>query len=378
MTELEALIKYNRDYKNINLLCITETWLTEESDDVNLEGYTLIRLDRDSQKSSKTIGGGLCMFVNNSWATNITVRGTYCSTHYELLSVFFWPFYLPREFGQITVILVYVPGPNFALAAEGIADSYNIALRNSSDDPVFLLGEVGEVIKVLRRIKPNKATGPDGIRENNTSGSPKSPVFIQPAPMTTGSSTSLDTIKTPQTSGSSTCLDTIKTPQTPGSSTSLDTIKTPDMPGSSTCLDTIKTPQTPDFKSAAVAYQTSGEISENQEVEIGEGLVISVEKLKKIQLNMKDSLFVKELAVCIWGSSTLANRSLEGKSCPTTKSTPRPPLTPHKYRTLKSCFQKWLEGKNLDEEELKNRVGKLGRYVTEKYKTSTKGKKSLK
>ncbi|XP_055026822.2 uncharacterized protein [Misgurnus anguillicaudatus] len=111
--------------------------------------------------------------------------------------------------------------------------------------------------------------------ENNTSGSPKSPVFIQPAPMTTGSSTSLDTIKTPQTSGSSTCLDTIKTPQTPGSSTSLDTIKTPDMPWSSTCLDTIKTPQTPDFKSAAVAYQTSGE---NQEVEIGKGLVISMEK----------------------------------------------------------------------------------------------------
>ena len=31
------------------------------------------------------------------------------------------PYYLPREFGQITVILVYVPGPNFTLAAERIA-----------------------------------------------------------------------------------------------------------------------------------------------------------------------------------------------------------------------------------------------------------------
>ncbi|XP_065136261.1 BEN domain-containing protein 5-like [Paramisgurnus dabryanus] len=147
--------------------------------------------------------------------------------------------------------------------------------------------------------------------------------------------------------------------------------------GCSTSLDTIKTPDMSDFKSAAVTYQTSGEISENQEVEIGEGLVISMEKWKKIQLNMKDSLFVKELAVCIWGSSTLANRSLEGKSCPTTKSTPRPPLTPHKYRTLKSCFQKWLEGKNLDEEELKNRVGKLGRYVTEKIQDINKRKKKV-
>ncbi len=68
---------------------------------------------------------------------------------------------------------------------------------------------------------------------------------------------------------------------------------------------------------------------------IGEGVVIHSEKCKKIQANLKDSLFVKELAVCVWGTSTLANRSLEGKSRPTTKSDPRPPLTPHKFRVLK-------------------------------------------
>ncbi|KAL0153333.1 hypothetical protein M9458_051371 [Cirrhinus mrigala] len=139
MPELSALMKYDRDYRRTNLLCITETWLTEESDDISLEGYSLIRWDRDSQKSSKTIGGGLSMFVNDRWATNITVHETYCLTDYELLMVSFRPHYLPREFEQITVALVYVPGPNFTLAAEGIAASYNKALRNSADDPVFLL-----------------------------------------------------------------------------------------------------------------------------------------------------------------------------------------------------------------------------------------------
>ncbi|KAI7810757.1 BEN domain-containing protein 5 [Triplophysa rosa] len=104
---------------------------------------------------------------------------------------------------------------------------------------------------------------------------------------------------------------------------------------------------------------------EIQEVDIGEGVAIHIEKWKKIQANLKDSLFVKELAVCIWGTSTLANRSLEGKSCPTTKTDPRPPLTPHKYRAIKGCFQKWLEGKDLEEAELKARAGKLGRYLTE-------------
>ncbi|KAI7790551.1 hypothetical protein IRJ41_003972, partial [Triplophysa rosa] len=36
------------------------------------------------------------------------------------------------------------------------------------------------------------------------------------------------------------------------------------------------------------------------------------------------------------------------------------PLTPHKYRAIKGCFQKWLEGKDFEEAELKARAGKLG------------------
>lgn len=81
------------------------------------------------------------MFINSNWATNFTVRDTKCTAHYELMTVSFRPHYLPREFGQITVILVYVPGPDFKLAADNIAASYNKALRHSGDDPVFLLGD---------------------------------------------------------------------------------------------------------------------------------------------------------------------------------------------------------------------------------------------
>lgn len=71
---------------------------------------------------------------------------------------------------------------------------------------------------------------------------------------------------------------------------------------------------------------------------IGEGVYITVNQWKRVQASRKDSLFVKELAVCIWGTSTLADRSLEGKQCPTIKATPRPPLTPHKYKALKSKY----------------------------------------
>ena len=51
------------------------------------------------------------------------------------------PFYLPREFGLVTVILVYVPGPDNPRAAERIAQSYNKAVILAVDQPVFILGD---------------------------------------------------------------------------------------------------------------------------------------------------------------------------------------------------------------------------------------------
>ena len=41
----------------------------------------------------------------------------------------------------MTVILVYVPGPDYNLAADRIADFYNSAVTQTSEQPVFLLGD---------------------------------------------------------------------------------------------------------------------------------------------------------------------------------------------------------------------------------------------
>ena len=141
MDELSALAEHDGDYRCCNLFCVTETWLSEEKDLGELEGYTAIRFDRDKVKTEKGVGGGLLMFVNNAWATNYTVRETISTKDLELLCVSFRPHYLPREFSQLTVILVYVPGPNNSVAAEHIADCYNRSLTRSSDQPVILLGD---------------------------------------------------------------------------------------------------------------------------------------------------------------------------------------------------------------------------------------------
>ena len=75
-------------------------------------GYTTIRFDRSKKKTDKSIGGGLCMMVNNKWATSFCIRERVSTRSYEILTVSFRPHYLPRELGQVTVILVYIPGPD--------------------------------------------------------------------------------------------------------------------------------------------------------------------------------------------------------------------------------------------------------------------------
>ena len=89
---------------------------------ITFHGFTTIHADRDSDKAQKSVGGGGCMFVSDSWATQYCVRERVCTRDFELLTVSFRPFYLPREFGQITVILIYVPGPDFKTPAERITE----------------------------------------------------------------------------------------------------------------------------------------------------------------------------------------------------------------------------------------------------------------
>ncbi|GFR76969.1 hypothetical protein ElyMa_005813200 [Elysia marginata] len=82
MDHLQALVKNDGGYRRSNIICVTETWFSEEKlhnpDDI--DGYTPIRLDRSKKKTSKEKGGGLLMYVNKDWATNITVRET-ANTH---------------------------------------------------------------------------------------------------------------------------------------------------------------------------------------------------------------------------------------------------------------------------------------------------------
>ena len=73
------------------------------------------------------------------------------------------------------------------------------------------------------------------------------------------------------------------------------------------------------------------------QISIGAGVSIGKHQWDALQSQQKHSLFVKGLAVAVWGTDTLKDRSLDGKVCPRFKNErePRPPLSPEKLKAVK-------------------------------------------
>lgn len=72
-----------------------------------LDGLQLFQADRD-QRSGKTWGGGLCVYINKGWCTNCGLVKSHCSEALEYLTVKCRPFYLPHEFTAVLVTIVYI------------------------------------------------------------------------------------------------------------------------------------------------------------------------------------------------------------------------------------------------------------------------------
>ena len=64
VNKLDALELYIKE-ENFDIVGITETWLTQSiaSSELNIEGYTLFRNDRNNP--NKTRGGGVALYVRN-------------------------------------------------------------------------------------------------------------------------------------------------------------------------------------------------------------------------------------------------------------------------------------------------------------------------
>ncbi len=113
MDDLRARISFQRDIRDCNIFCLTETWLTPTVPDTAVtpsDNFSVLRMDRTAE-AGKTKGGGVCFMINKKWCDprNISILSRSCSPHLEPLSIICCPFYLPREFTSIIVTAVYIP-----------------------------------------------------------------------------------------------------------------------------------------------------------------------------------------------------------------------------------------------------------------------------
>lgn len=113
LDDLRARIKFQRDIRDCNLLCFTETWLNPAVPDHAIqpaEFFSVHRMDR-TRDSGKSRGGGVGLMVNSNWCNSASVvpLTRSCTPNLELLSIMCRPFYLPREFTSVIISAVYIP-----------------------------------------------------------------------------------------------------------------------------------------------------------------------------------------------------------------------------------------------------------------------------
>ncbi|XP_048055574.1 BEN domain-containing protein 5-like isoform X2 [Megalobrama amblycephala] len=101
--------------------------------------------------------------------------------------------------------------------------------------------------------------------------------------------------------------------------------------------------------------------------DLGHGVMISTEKWDIVRRVVGDSKFCKSLAVVIWGTTVLKQRSVTGMKCNAKKTADaKPPLTPEKVSAIKECLSQRLKERGHTSEEINKRLLSVRKYLAEK------------
>ncbi len=158
MDDLRARISFQRDIKDCNILCLTETWLSATVPDTAVtqsDTFSVLRMDRKTE-AGKTKGGGVCFMINKKWCDprNISILSCSCSPHLEHLSIICRPFYLPREFSSIVVTAVYIPPQaDTRLALSNLQDVLSGYINKHPDAAFIIAGDFNKAN--LKNVMPN-------------------------------------------------------------------------------------------------------------------------------------------------------------------------------------------------------------------------------
>lgn len=110
MDELAALLEISHIKYQAQVVCLTESWLTSNISDTQIElhGYCQFRTDRLTT-SIKSKGGGLLMYISKLWSTNNEIINKHQANDLEMMTILSRPKWLPRELQSIIMVVCYAP-----------------------------------------------------------------------------------------------------------------------------------------------------------------------------------------------------------------------------------------------------------------------------
>ncbi len=88
MDNLRTRISFQRDIRDCNILCLSETRLTTSVPDTAVmpsDNFSVLRIDRTAE-AGKTKGGGVCFMINKKWCDPRNMPCS-CLPHLEHLSI---------------------------------------------------------------------------------------------------------------------------------------------------------------------------------------------------------------------------------------------------------------------------------------------------
>ena len=143
MDELLLLNETRGDFSRSAALWFTETWLGEHilDNSPQLPGFQLFHADRVAGLSGKGRGGGIGLYINESWCTEVVMLGKSCSPHLEIFPIHRRPVYSPREFSPFILIGVYIP-PQACVreALQHLSDQITEVEHKHPDSLLIVLG----------------------------------------------------------------------------------------------------------------------------------------------------------------------------------------------------------------------------------------------
>ena len=85
------------------------------------------------------------MYFNNNWCNNYVVKEKYCCEEIVLPTVGLRPFYLPLEFGQLFITVVYIhPKANNSKAIETLSDMIQNINTSNPDAVQLIMGDFNQ------------------------------------------------------------------------------------------------------------------------------------------------------------------------------------------------------------------------------------------